>query len=188
DIFSLGVVLYEMLAGRPPFWAGSEAEIMSAVLRDAPPPLPAAVPWTVARLVARCLDKDPLERFQSARDLAADLREAQLSREHARRRRRRWRLAAARAAPLGAAAFLIARGFAPAPVEARVDYTRLTYRRGLIDNARFAPDGRTVVYSASFGSEAPRVYATVPGGRESRALTEPGYVLAAVSRAGELAV
>src|SRR5262249_31777920 len=50
------------------------------------------------------------------------------------------------------------------------------------------PDGRTVIYSASLGGEGPRVYATVPGGRESRALTEPGYSLAAVGRDGELAV
>jgi hypothetical protein len=189
DIFSLGIVLYEMVAGQPPFAAGNDAEVMAAVLRDAPLPLPAAVPWTVARLIARCLEKDALERFQSARDLAVDLREALSGKEPARpRRRRRWPLVAAGAAALAAAALLAVRGLAPAPLEARVTYSRLTFRQGVVGNARLAPDERTVIYSASFGSEGSRVYATVPDGRESRALTEPGYTLAAVGRDGELAV
>jgi serine/threonine protein kinase/tetratricopeptide (TPR) repeat protein len=73
DIFSLGNVLYEMLAGKPPFMGDTAPEIQAAILRDAPPPLRTHVndvPQGVEQLVRRCLEKDPHERFQSARDLA----------------------------------------------------------------------------------------------------------------------
>src|SRR5262249_19064452 len=147
-----GIVLYEMLAGRPPFAAGTDVELMTATQRDAPAPLPGSVPWTVARLVARCLEKDPIERFQSARDLAADLREALAPGD--RGRARRWLLIAAGVAALAAApALLLARRSAPAPLEAGVNYSRLTFRSGAIGNARLAPDERTVIYSANFGAE-----------------------------------
>jgi eukaryotic-like serine/threonine-protein kinase len=148
----------------------------------------------VARLIARCLEKNPFERFQAARDLAFDLRAAlddapaPAPPPPSPRRRARWPIVAAAAAALTAGGVEIGRGFPPAPVEDRVDYKRLTFRRGTVDNARFAPDGSTVIYSAAFGGEPPRVYATVPGARESRTLTAPGYRLAAVGRDGELAV
>ena len=73
DLFAFGVVLYEMLTGRQAFAAGSAAETMSAVLRDDPAPLiegGAPVPGQLDRLVRRCLEKVPDERFQSARDLS----------------------------------------------------------------------------------------------------------------------
>jgi hypothetical protein len=210
DIFSLGVVLYEMLVGEAPFRAATDAEVMSAVLRDAPPALPESLPWVVTRLVARCLAKDPLDRVQSARDLAADLRASLPSREHvlmsqpppAPSRRRRVAAAGGLAlaglvAGAGLATTLSGRGLPVAPArseasattaEAHVDYTRLTFRRGPVENARFGPDGRTVIYSAIFDADGARVYATAPGGRESRPLTDAGYSLAAVGPHGELAV
>jgi serine/threonine-protein kinase len=70
DLFSLGAVLYEMLAGRRAFGADSEAGTLAALLRDDPPPLMGVDP-KVARLVARCLEKDPADRFQSADELKA---------------------------------------------------------------------------------------------------------------------
>jgi eukaryotic-like serine/threonine-protein kinase len=77
DLFSLGVVLYEMLSGRRAFEHGSAVETMSAVLREEPPELDALaekISPSVARLLEHCLEKRPEERFQSARDLAFDLR------------------------------------------------------------------------------------------------------------------
>ncbi len=80
DIFSLGCVLVEMLTGERPFTRNSAAETMAAILRDEPPPLAPLdsshqeIPPELERILSRCLAKTPEERFQSARDLAFDLR------------------------------------------------------------------------------------------------------------------
>lgn len=77
DIFSFGCVLHEMLSGRRCFSGRSGAEIMAAVLRDPPPDLGESVkglPADLGRIVARCLQKQAEQRFQSARDLAFALR------------------------------------------------------------------------------------------------------------------
>jgi len=68
DLFSLGTVLYEMLAGHRAFGGAEGAEMLAALLRDSPPPIPGASP-EAARLVERCLRKDVAERFQSAIEL-----------------------------------------------------------------------------------------------------------------------
>jgi len=73
DVFALGMILHEMLSGERPFVRPSAVETMHAILAEEPPPLPAAVPPTVARVIARCLEKNPALRFQSARDLAFTL-------------------------------------------------------------------------------------------------------------------
>jgi serine/threonine protein kinase/Tol biopolymer transport system component len=74
DIFSLGVILYEMLAAKRPFEAESAIEVMHAIVHQEPPPLPDSVPDGLRAIVARCLEKKPALRFQSARDLAFALR------------------------------------------------------------------------------------------------------------------
>jgi eukaryotic-like serine/threonine-protein kinase len=75
DIFSLGIVLYEMLTGEVPFHARSAVETMNAILADEPPDL-GGVPNVVEELVWHCLEKDPARRFASARDLAFALESA----------------------------------------------------------------------------------------------------------------
>src|SRR5262245_25463537 len=79
DIFSLGCVLYEMIAGRRAFRGATSPETLSAILRDTPPELSISgirVPLELERLTSHCLEKIPEERFQSARDLAFDLKAA----------------------------------------------------------------------------------------------------------------
>ena len=71
DIFALGTLLYELLAGRNPFRAATAAETMTAILRNEPPPLASeGVPPALSSVVARCLEKRPEKRFQSGEDLA----------------------------------------------------------------------------------------------------------------------
>ncbi len=70
DIFSLGVVLYEMAGGKQAFAGGSSIEVMNAILNEEPTKLPAAsVPPTLGRIVDRCLEKERDRRFQSASEL-----------------------------------------------------------------------------------------------------------------------
>ena len=77
DIFAFGVVLYEMVCGRRPFAGDSRASLMAAIVA-AEPPLPSSlqplVPDSLERVILRCLAKDPEDRWQTARDLAAELR------------------------------------------------------------------------------------------------------------------
>jgi serine/threonine protein kinase/Flp pilus assembly protein TadD len=77
DIFSLGCVLHEMLTGRKPFQAGTPAETLASILRDQPADLvdsDRTIPPQIETIVRRCLQKNPDQRFQSARDLAFALR------------------------------------------------------------------------------------------------------------------
>jgi serine/threonine protein kinase len=74
DIFSLGVMLYELLAGKRPFQGDTAVEAMNAILKSDAAPLPDGAPSGAWRLIERCLAKQPEERWQSARDLSAQLR------------------------------------------------------------------------------------------------------------------
>ncbi len=74
DIFSLGLMLYELLVGKPAFQADSAVEVMHAIVAEDPPELPQSVPDGLRRIVKRCIEKKPAQRFQSARDLAFALR------------------------------------------------------------------------------------------------------------------
>src|SRR5262245_28316018 len=76
DIFSLGIILHEMSAGRHPFPGESAAEIISSILRDAPPPIgDREAPWLLhlRPVIERCLEKDPARRYQQVSDIVGDL-------------------------------------------------------------------------------------------------------------------
>ncbi|HET6373398.1 MAG TPA: protein kinase [Candidatus Polarisedimenticolia bacterium] len=76
DLFSLGVILYEMATGRRPFTGASRADLVSSLLRDTPSPVSSSrsgLPRRLDEIIGRCLEKDPARRYQSARELHADL-------------------------------------------------------------------------------------------------------------------
>ena len=73
DIFSLGTVLYEMVSGRRPFDGPSRASVIATIMNSPPPPLPASLPHGVDRVISKCLEKNPEDRWQSARDLRDEL-------------------------------------------------------------------------------------------------------------------
>jgi len=85
DLFSLGVVLHEMATGRRPFEESSSAELISSILRDSPPPVTdfrSDLPSDLARVIRRCLEKEPRHRLQTARDVANEFRDMKRSGSH----------------------------------------------------------------------------------------------------------
>jgi Tol biopolymer transport system component len=127
DLFSFGVVLYEMLSGRRAFAGGSSVEVMNAILKEDPPELPASVPPALGRIVRRCLEKEPARRFQSAADLAFALQPSSPSLPRVaappRRARRKWAALAASVAALVSAYVWLSRPPPPPRVTGTVQIT-----------------------------------------------------------------
>jgi Tol biopolymer transport system component len=200
DLFSFGAILYEMLSGRRAFHRDSAAETMSAILREEPPDLSATnhnIQPGLERIVRHCLEKNPEERFYSARDVAFDLEalsttSAPTTAPHAGggvRTRPSWALFAAAVAAtalvVGAAAWVAVRkaGDRPPP-----SFRQLTFRRGQIFAARFAPDGQTVMYSAGWDGKPMEIFVGRPESPESRAFGLLGAEVLSISKAGDMAV
>ncbi|HUO84101.1 MAG TPA: protein kinase, partial [Thermoanaerobaculia bacterium] len=167
DIFSLGCILYEASTGQGPFRGSSSVDTLHKIIYSDPDPLrthlPAA-PAELQRILRKTLAKDPEERYQSARDLAIDLRD--LLREMdsnpdvsampapVRRSRRGWLAATAVAAILVVVAVIVAmsakRGAAPEAAAAplQVSVRKLT-SSGKITSAAISPDGKFLSYVIS---------------------------------------
>jgi TolB-like protein len=79
DVFSFGVVLYEMLSGERPFRGATSTDTVAAILRDEPPPLPPGVPAALSAVAMRCLVKEPQRRYQRGGELQAALEAAQVA-------------------------------------------------------------------------------------------------------------
>ena len=197
DIFSFGVVLYEMVCGRRPFAGDSRASLMAAIVAAEPPPLSSLQPRTPAsleRLILRCLAKDPEDRWQTARDLAAELRwMAEAARVQPRRRRHDSPASPGRSLGRGRGRCADRRGISGDGVVdmARTvvaGYRQVTYRRGVVSSARFTPDGQSFVYSASWDGQP---YAAFLGRTESpdvRDLQLKDARILSISRAGDMAM
>ena len=203
DIFACGAVLYEMLSGRRAFEGASSADTMSAILKEDPPEAgaeAARVPVAVDRIVRRCLEKEAAQRFQSARDLAFALEAvagSSSSSGHAEAvapdgRDRRFRLPLALAAVAvvvaAAAAFWAGGTLERGRGGAEVQFTPLTFRPLVVFEAAFAPDERTVVFSAAEKGTVPSLYSVSADYPEPRAIGLPGAHLLAISSKGEMAV
>jgi hypothetical protein len=206
DQFSLGAILYEMASGKRAFDRATAVQTLSAVIQDDPEPLSAAAPKTPANLIwiiERCLAKDPEDRYASTKDLARDL--AAL-RDHASgisvsavgqpapRRFRPTRALLAGAVSAGVV-FGVLTFFAGQRIQARRDReappppTRiLTFRRGFLTGARFAPDGQTIVYSAAWDGKPSEIFTARVGSSESRPLGIFPAGILAISSAGEMAI
>ena len=198
DLFSFGAVLYEMLSGRKAFRGDTAADTVSAILREEPPELSATnrtIPPALERIVRHCLEKSPDERAHSAHDLAFDLESfSTASSGAAAAAIPRIAIRRPSSGPLLAAAVCLGAGvlggrllWKRAP-EAPPTFHRLTFRRGNVLRARFAPDGRTIVYGAAWGGASSEVFTVRTEGPESRPLGLPNATVVAVSSAGELAI
>ena len=201
DIFSFGAVLYEMLTGRHAFRRDSAVETMNAILKEDPPDLTlsdARLAQALNRTVRHCLEKEPGERFQSARDLAFDLEALRVRSDAAptplagRQQRRLSFAAAAALAAASVAAGVLAGGWLAG--NSRVGparpptFTRLTFDQGSIWNGRLAPDGKTIVYAAAWRGGPIRTFLSRTENATSTPLNLPSAQLLAISSSGELAV
>jgi eukaryotic-like serine/threonine-protein kinase len=196
DIFSLGIILHELLSGQRAFRAGSIVESGYAILHDEPPPLPPSVPPGVAQLVQHCLAKDPEARFQSARDVALSLEVLRGTGAttpstplppQGRTGRRLWRFAWP---ALGLLLLLVAfaAGRSHRQIVRHPAIQQLTFHRGAVWAARFAPDGRTVHLSAARNGVLPESFTTTLDSRIVRGMGLGETQLLSVSPKGELAI
>jgi serine/threonine protein kinase/Tol biopolymer transport system component len=197
DIFSLGAILYEMVAGLRAFQGESSVETMNAILKEDPPAIPGDVPPAIERVIRRCLEKAPEERFQSARDLSFALealsapsssRETALASALPAQEKRRWPAMLL----LAVAALALGAGGVFAVFKLRTPNTssfhQLIFGRGFIETARFTPDGQNVVYGASWSGKPFEIFTSGLDGLESRSLgLSPANILG-IGANGQMAV
>src|SRR5947209_10994110 len=244
DIFSLGVVLYEMIAARPPFDGDTISDVIATLLKEEPPPLSQYapdVPVELEWIVKKALAKDREERYQTARELQIDLkrlkqelelqaklaglaparrqdrsvtprrtgealdnltteatRAASTAETFAGRRKLRGRTIA-----LGLTATVVTAvavfsllsfyaGLRRVPPPSHPTSRQLTFRRGYVSAARFAPDGDTLIYSAAFDGKPMELFTSRLESPESRSLkSQVGGRTAgiqSISSAGEMAI
>ena len=203
DQFALGAILWEMLTGRTAFRRASTAETLAAILREDPEPLATAASGTpppLRWLVERCLAKDPGGRYASTSDLH---RELESIRDHLSetvsgpaaaapaaaepKRRSRILAGAALVAALAAGAMLAKIFWKPPPREPPA-YDQVTFQTGNIWNARFAPDGKTILYSARVKGGPRRTYMTRTDSTDSTELAWPEGTVYSISSTGQVAL
>ena len=218
DLFSLGIVLYEMATGHQAFSGATTAAIFDAILHRTPVAARKLNPQLAPRLEAildKALEKDPKLRYQSASDLRVDLQRlkresdshisapaeetqptgtmsvATSSTATVRPTKTKW-------IPIAVASFLglaLAAGAYWAGEREGLShsitpptYHQLTFRGGTIRMARFAADGKTVVYSAAWEGNPVELYTTRPESPESRPFGLQKAEVLSVSKDGEMAV
>jgi eukaryotic-like serine/threonine-protein kinase len=220
DLFSFGVVMYEMATGVVAFPGSSSGVVFEAILNRMPRPVSSVNPSIPARLeevILKSLEKDRDLRYQTAAELRGDLKRikrdldtsrasgasasgppaawsstpavAAATREVRGTSAHTWRIAsiaalAALLAGLATGMFVLRR-----PEQASLPiYHPLTFRRGMVRAARFAPDGKTLIYSAAWEGKPLQLFTTRPESPESHELEPAGADVLGVSSAGEMAL
>jgi serine/threonine protein kinase len=154
DVFSFGVVLYEMLCGRQPFRGATDLETLQQTIHASAPPLSQELPQALRTAVEKALEKDPSERYQSMRDLVADLRSLGGTGTEAmvtlwQPRAAVWRKSAVvvsiSTVLLVIAAIVWSRLQQPA-TKPSVEYTQITNFSGSVVAPALSPDGRMVAF------------------------------------------
>ena len=216
DLFAFGSVLYEMSTGGLAFPGSSTGVISEAILNRTPPPpsnVNPATPPKLEELIFKALEKEREFRYQTAAELRGDLKRIKRALDTSRARsgsvpvvtspeivatssveaaaqRRRFPVTALLAAIIALIAGLVAGRFLlQRPVEASLPvYHPLTFRRGMVHAARFAPDGKTIIYSAAWEGKSLQLFTTRPESPESHELEPAGADVLAVSSLGEMAL
>jgi len=203
DQFSLGSILYEMASGKRAFQSNTSAETLTAIIREEAQPLEqlnASLPAPLRWVIERCLQKNPEERYAATADLARDLKsirehlsEASLVGEGSRligggassRKALKAAVTAACLLVAVAAGMLLQRRFS---ASVPPSYQQITFGSGTIRAARFAPDGQTLVYSASWDGAPLRLFLKHPSSPDSLPLELPSANLLTISPSGEMAI
>ena len=230
DLFSLGIVIYEMATGKQAFPGATSAAVFDSILNRAPVPpetLNPKIPAKLDQILSKALEKDRRLRYQTASDFRVDLQRLKRETEtEPATGSGRQESAQARAGPIAgtrteataapAAALLphvaaakkyLAVGAAVALAVALIagayflgkreglaaaisppTYHQLTFRGGTIRLARFAPDGKTIIYSAAWGGNPVELFTSRPESPESRPFGLTGAEVLSISVNGEMAV
>ncbi|MGA8493305.1 MAG: protein kinase [Terriglobales bacterium] len=224
DLFSLGIVLYEMATGRQAFSGQTTAAVFDAILHRQPPAalkLNSQLPARLQEILDKALEKDPKLRYQAASDFRVDLqrlkREAD-SHPSTRSAEVQPDASSGTSGPVGVSgstptptnstakvwafaavgAVIVLALIAGAYWQGKRDglassitpptYHQLTFRGGTIRMARFAPDGKTIVYSAAWEGNPTEIYTTRPESPESRPIGLSHAEVLSISGEGEMAV
>jgi serine/threonine protein kinase len=178
DIFSFGSTLYEMVTGQRAFRGDSQMAMLAAVLNQEPEPLPAKVPHDLAKIILRCLRKDPARRYQTMADLKValqDVREESGAVRQLRAPSRRSWILAALLSMLVVAGFLAWLAWrAPESTEPLRAFP-LTTEPGVARYPSFSPDGNHVAFAwTGQKQDNPDIYVQQIGaGRPLRLTTDP---------------
>jgi eukaryotic-like serine/threonine-protein kinase len=203
DIFSLGAILYELASGRRAFQGESSVETLNAIMKDDPPEISTTnknIPPALDRMIRRCLEKAPDERFQSASDLAFAVEALSGSSSGVAAQatvggsvvHRGWlRPLAATGIILGSVAvgaWLMRLREEATRGLGNVLFRQLSFQPEAIFNARFAPDGQTVLYSAAPDGNIPDLFVHRPDYPAQQSMGLHDVMLLSISSKGQVAI
>jgi len=194
DLFSFGLVLYEMATGRQTFGGDTATEVHEAILHRPPAParqINAELPPQLEQIISKSLEKDREARYQTAWEMRGDLERLKSETRHRVKageklaRHWRWLLVAAISLVilLSVGIFIVQRKSGIVSPS----FQRQTFQRGTIYNARFTPDGQTIVYGAAWDGRPSQIFWTRTGSRTSSPLGPANADLLAISAKGEVA-